>query len=437
MIAPPHYFQEVRNEAAADWNLLDNNPRISGPWHTLFSQVKSPRHVLSELLQNADDAGATEASVRLDEGHFVFTHNGEDFSEEHFASLCAFGRSCKRTMHTIGFRGIGFKSTFSLGDTVELRSPTLSVAFDHERFTEPRWIDREPSSRAQTTIRVALKDERPTSELAKNLDEWLANPLSLLFFRHIRQLTICDREIRWESVRPGPSAATEWVSFHHSPGDEYLIARSQPEPLPADALAEVKKERLLLPDADEADFPPCTVEIVLGASGQLYVVLPTGVNTQLLFACNAPFIQSPARLNVRAPGDSPTNEWLLKRVGALSASVMLAWLRDSSASVADRSKAYTLVPDLARDETSLEGTCAAIVQKAFWNAVGEQPFLLTDDGQLKSKKQSVVIPKELFDVWSPAQVTALLDDESRPAFSRHVSAADLLPQCSACPLAAR
>ena len=49
---------------------------------------------------------------------FVFTHNGEDFTEEHFASLCRFGYSNKRALHTIGFRGIGFKSTFSLGDVV-------------------------------------------------------------------------------------------------------------------------------------------------------------------------------------------------------------------------------------------------------------------------------------------------------------------------------
>ena len=32
-------------------------------------------------------------------------------------------------------RGIGFKSTFSLGDTVELLTPTLAVAFHRTRFT--------------------------------------------------------------------------------------------------------------------------------------------------------------------------------------------------------------------------------------------------------------------------------------------------------------
>ena len=50
---------------------------------------------------------------------------------------------------------------------------------------------------------------------------------------------------------------------------------------------------------------------MLGAKGRLYVVLPTGVETALPFACNAPFIQDPARLKIKDPETSPTNRWLL------------------------------------------------------------------------------------------------------------------------------
>ena len=120
MIRPPPYFELIRQRAEKRWQQLEGDPELAGPWHQLFKQVQSPRHVLSELLQNADDAGATEASIDLADGAFLFSHNGEDFTEEHFTSLCRFGYSNKRALHTIGFRGIGFKSTFSLGDTVEL-----------------------------------------------------------------------------------------------------------------------------------------------------------------------------------------------------------------------------------------------------------------------------------------------------------------------------
>src|SRR5690349_13389397 len=125
----PSYFDRIRDRARKRWDQLDADPELAGPWHQLFKQVQSPRHVLSELLQNADDACATEASVRIEGHRFIRTHHGEDFAADHFASLCRFGYSNKRALHTIGFRGIGFNSTFSLGDIVEGRTPTLSVEF--------------------------------------------------------------------------------------------------------------------------------------------------------------------------------------------------------------------------------------------------------------------------------------------------------------------
>src|SRR4051812_331639 len=103
----PDYFDQIRLKAEQRWDQLERDKDLAGPWHQLFRQVQSPRHVLSELLQNADDANATEVSAGIEDHVFVFEHNGDDFIEEHFASLCRFGYSNKRALHTIGFRGIG------------------------------------------------------------------------------------------------------------------------------------------------------------------------------------------------------------------------------------------------------------------------------------------------------------------------------------------
>ena len=114
-IEPPDYFLQIRDKARNRWNQLENDPELAGPWKQMFNQVQSPRHVLSELLQNADDAGAQWVRVSLKDSQFLFEHNGKDFDKNEFDSLCSFGFSNKRKLHTIGFRGIGFKSTFSLG----------------------------------------------------------------------------------------------------------------------------------------------------------------------------------------------------------------------------------------------------------------------------------------------------------------------------------
>lgn len=154
--APPGYFHPIRERASKRWDQLEADPELAGPWHQLFKQVQSPRHILSELLQNADDAGASDARVSIENDRFVFEHNGEDFIEAHFGSICRFGYSNKRALHTIGFRGIGFKSTFSLGDRVELFTPTLAVAFERDRFTEPHWIAGGRLTSGTTRIEVVI-----------------------------------------------------------------------------------------------------------------------------------------------------------------------------------------------------------------------------------------------------------------------------------------
>lgn len=288
MIRKPAFFDGIRDRAARRWDQLEQDPELAGPWHQLFKQVQSPRHVVSELLQNADDAGATSAAVDIVNGEFVFSHNGGDFTAEHFASLCRFGYSNKRALHTIGFRGIGFKSTFSLGDEVRLSTPTLSVAFCRERFTEPVWCD--PGDHTSlTVIRVAIKDNHRHRDLEKNLDEWLRSPASLLFFHNIRSLRIRDQEVQWESRGDGPIADSEWMSLTSDRERQHLLIRSPAEEFPDEALQEIRQERMVSVDED-ATFPPCRIEIVLGLEGRLFVILPTGVAVDLPFACNAPFI---------------------------------------------------------------------------------------------------------------------------------------------------
>ena len=423
MSARPAYFEPIRQEAAELWEQLESNPVLAAPWRQLFKQVQSPRHIVSELLQNADDAGASEAKVRIENDTFIFEHNGEDFTEDHFRSLCRFGYSNKRALHTIGFRGIGFKSTFSLGKRVELITPTLTVAFDHHRFTEPRWSSESSVTGEFTTVRVAIQDHHRRTEVEKNLEEWLKSPVSLLFFKNIRRLQIGEEVLHWGSLGPGPVEGTEWLALHEKDDESYLIARSGLERFPDEALAEIRDERMLFEDK-ETDFPPCAVEIVLGAKGRLYVVLPTGVKTSLPFACNAPFIQDPARLKIKDPETSPTNRWLLNRAGKLAAEVMLKWLKQTEYQQAERASAYALMPDEDLEDTSLEGTCETIVKKSFADSIQNEDLLLTDCGELVAKQQCIIIPKALFDVWPSGQAAALFDESGRPAFSHDVTGAD-------------
>lgn len=403
---PPTFFFGIQDRARRRWAQLKADPELAGPWIQLFRQVQSPRHVLSELLQNADDAGAHCVNARIEDDVFVFEHDGADFSEADFASLCKFGFSNKRNLHTIGFRGIGFKSTFSLGDPVEVWTPSLHVLFRKDRFTLPEWSDN-PEPVSSTMIGVRIEEQGRAKELQKNLDEWAASPASLLFFRNIAELRINDKVVRRQYHDAGPVPGLLGVELAGNITAQLITFRSAEEEFPPEAIEEVKQERI----THDIDLPPCSVEIVLGLPGaqRLYVVLPTDVRIDLPFCCNAPFVQDPARMAIKDPAISPTNRWLLRRLGKTAAACMLVWLRTEQLDMEKRADAYRLLLSPMGAQGGLGDDCATLIRdgfQAFIEAEGSS-MLLTSGGDLAPPKSCLAVPAALYQVWSPEGLVSI------------------------------
>jgi hypothetical protein len=76
----PDYFQSIQERATKRWDQLDADPELAGPRHRLFKQVQSPRHVLSELLQNANDTGASEAFVSIENARLRALRDGGELT---------------------------------------------------------------------------------------------------------------------------------------------------------------------------------------------------------------------------------------------------------------------------------------------------------------------------------------------------------------------
>lgn len=412
----PLFFDEVRKAAESRWDQLEADPELAGPWHQLFKQVQSPRHVLSELLQNADDAGATETKAWIQDETFFFEHNGTDFSQENFLSLCRFGYSNKRSLHTIGFRGIGFKSTFSLGPTVNVSTPTLSFLFRRTRFTQPHWVDSPLASRAKTIISVTIEDQYRLAELQKNLKEWEESPVSLLFFRNIKCLFINGIELRWIAEGNGFCPGSQVLSLVGDDDTRCYLIRSELEEFPEESIDEIRQERLV---GDDSDFslPPCQVEIIVGASPGLYVVLPTSVKPNIPFACNAPFMQDPARVKIKDPETSPTNRWLLERVGKLSAIAMHQWLSNLEIGPIDRAEAYRLWIGTSNSQRGTDAACSDVIGGSFLDGIKDLPVALTQQGTLEGRGSCVYLEKQLQHIWPPE------------IFSNHIEPSNKKPLC--------
>ena len=68
-------------------------------------------HFIYELLQNAEDAQATEVKFALNPDSLEFSHNGKQFTSDDIKSITSIGKTTKKDdFNQIGKFGVGFKS---------------------------------------------------------------------------------------------------------------------------------------------------------------------------------------------------------------------------------------------------------------------------------------------------------------------------------------
>ena len=165
---------------------------------------------LIELLQNADDAGATKFYIeKLKNNIYLVANNGRKFEEQDLYALCRSGASTKRRkMGTIGFRGIGFKSVVNFSQTVHLISGNIKTTFSKEETQkEILNIENAPLIRIphifngfcyDTDIQKVFKDgyttvfifESKNNELEKEIQRFDIS--CMIFLRKLTEIIYCS-----------------------------------------------------------------------------------------------------------------------------------------------------------------------------------------------------------------------------------------------------
>src|SRR3954453_18678414 len=104
--------------------------------------------LVHELLQNADDAIAVEAThadrvvFRLTDDELWVGNSGRPLDEADIRGLCGIGASSKSEAHSqrrasIGHKGMGFKSVLEIPDASEAYSTTCSLRMDAAAALQP------------------------------------------------------------------------------------------------------------------------------------------------------------------------------------------------------------------------------------------------------------------------------------------------------------
>ena len=170
---------------------------------TQVSMYSDPTHFIYEILQNADDYGATDVLFKLSEDNIVIEHNGEPFKEENVKAITYFGKSTSREdLVKTGRFGIGFKSVFAFTAT-----PVIISGSEHFQiyglYRVREYPYPESFSRSRTCIILPFnhESEQPDfveelvsqEEAYRQISECLVglDMNTLLFTQNIQ-------EIRWE-----------------------------------------------------------------------------------------------------------------------------------------------------------------------------------------------------------------------------------------------
>ena len=332
--AVPADYQRIREENIARYG-----------WDTavldLLGQLYSERtHFIFELIQNAEDAGATELAFDLFEDRLELRHDGRPFTEADVRGVCGVGQSGKAAdLTAIGKFGIGFKSVYAY-----TRTPRIHSGGEHfriENFVRPT-AEAATAEVGAGTLFVfpfdhdAVPAEVATREIAAALGA--LQPRILLFLRNIERLrtggpgaegSVAQHSVIQRSVAERPGASRRVTVARNGQREEWLVWQRAVERHPGQRV--------------EVAFRLEGGRISALGESPLTVFFPTEKETFLGFLIQGPYRTTPARDNV--PGDDPSNQALVRQTAALLAGA-LPELRDEGLLTADALQALPL--DAAR-----------------------------------------------------------------------------------------
>lgn len=125
---------------------------------------------LNELLQNADDCKYPEGELpefdlRINGNTITVSYNELGFTKQNVRAITAIGESTKKLLldgkdHSIGEKGVGFKSVFGVAESVEIHSNEFDFKLTDKMPTVPDKCDPlEGEKRAGTTLVFSMKTD--------------------------------------------------------------------------------------------------------------------------------------------------------------------------------------------------------------------------------------------------------------------------------------
>lgn len=295
-------------------------------------------HFVYELLQNAEDAGATEIRFVQYPDRLEVMHDGKSFTTENLQGLCDIGQSDKvNDLNQIGEFGVGFKSVFGICETVRLYSSPRKkeladnchpFAVEIKDFTKPIDIPAVDVPSGYTTFFVfpysvgfQFSGFKNLTALNETITKRLKNlgVTTLLFMRYLDL-------IEYEIKIPGKEASGEYLLDAEPVNDHCTrVSAIESENDKTDESLSFIKFSMPIDSKVSARTIDIAFTVVKDKDGKttfqkaknpyISVYFPTETESKLDFIVQGPFRTTPNRSSV--PADEEENEALAEQTAKL------------------------------------------------------------------------------------------------------------------------
>ncbi|MDD3293137.1 MAG: hypothetical protein PHG20_00415 [Geobacteraceae bacterium] len=279
-------------------------------------------HFIFELLQNAEDAGATRIRFSLYKDRLEVTHDGRLFNEGDVRGVCGVGEGTKaEDLTQIGRFGIGFKSVYAYTATPEVHSG--GEGFRIENYVRPYAVPAKQAGNSWTTLFVfPFNAEEIAPEIASKEISARLSSLSvrtLLFLRKINEIEYILPNATGgvylrEEIARGPARQVSVIGQNNGMDEEekWLIFE-RPVTVPGNSDTVRVEISFRLESEDKVTKNP--ERIVKVKESPLVVYFPTEKATRFGFLLQGPYRTTPSRDNI--PKDDGWNETLVKETAKL------------------------------------------------------------------------------------------------------------------------
>ena len=283
-------------------------------------------HFIYELLQNAEDTGATQAHFALGKNSLIFEHDGRPFEPNDIVAITDIGEGTKAgDDDKIGRFGIGFKAVFAYSETPHIWSPTFS--FKITELVLPSELPSAEDLAGRTRFEFPFNNpKKPAKDAFKEVEKGLSElaEMTLLFLSHVQSVSWqIDGGVSWTIVRTTHSQ-NHFEILKQSDGKtkdrSHFLKFDQ-------SVKGLSKQRAAL--AFELDFlPKCEnfdanmpfakqMKIISANPGRVAVFFPAHKEVSgLRFHLHAPFVPELSRASIK---DTPANLPLFEQLAELAA----------------------------------------------------------------------------------------------------------------------